>query len=209
MLVSKTLRYKESICSFRVGRCKRITSHRKVHGIVQIDWIAFVGHTSLITWTLHINRTLSEIPLISCTFTHVLCLYGSHGVLSFLYQIPVFKGAAKPILGNNIDAGSFHGQDGLGDAPDPNAPGLELVQKEGAVSAMIRIVNENPGEVRSVRELCLCAFLSGLQFLIFGPSAGVSRCHGTTYQPGSCCEVGSISTKQTPRTLHHGRQHRM
>ncbi|XP_037644818.1 inosine-uridine preferring nucleoside hydrolase isoform X2 [Sebastes umbrosus] len=62
-------------------------------------------------------------------------------------EIPVFKGAAKPILGNNIDAGHFHGQDGLGDAPDPNAPGLDLVQKEGAVSAMIRIVNENPGEV--------------------------------------------------------------
>ncbi|XP_034429078.1 inosine-uridine preferring nucleoside hydrolase isoform X1 [Hippoglossus hippoglossus] len=65
-------------------------------------------------------------------------------------EIPVFKGAAKPILGNTIDAGHFHGQDGLGDAPDPNPPGLDLVQKEGAVSAMIRIVNENPGEVSLV-----------------------------------------------------------
>ncbi|XP_060944739.1 inosine-uridine preferring nucleoside hydrolase isoform X2 [Limanda limanda] len=65
-------------------------------------------------------------------------------------EIPVFKGAAKPILGNTIDAGHFHGQDGLGDAPDPNPPGLDLVQTEGAVSAMIRIVNENPGEVSLV-----------------------------------------------------------
>ncbi|XP_049904637.1 inosine-uridine preferring nucleoside hydrolase isoform X2 [Epinephelus moara] len=65
-------------------------------------------------------------------------------------EIPVFKGAAKPILENSLSAGHFHGQDGLGDAPDPNAPGLELVQKEGAVSAMIRIVNENPGEVSLV-----------------------------------------------------------
>ncbi|XP_035030051.2 inosine-uridine preferring nucleoside hydrolase isoform X1 [Hippoglossus stenolepis] len=65
-------------------------------------------------------------------------------------EIPVFKGAAKPILGNTIDAGHFHGQDGLGDAPDPNPPGLDMVQKEGAVSAMIRIVNENPGEVSLV-----------------------------------------------------------
>lgn len=71
-------------------------------------------------------------------------------------QIPVFKGAAKPILGKSIDAGSFHGQDGLGDAPDPNAPGLDVVQKEGAVSAMIRIVNENPGEVRGVTQLYVC-----------------------------------------------------
>ncbi|XP_040913970.1 inosine-uridine preferring nucleoside hydrolase [Toxotes jaculatrix] len=65
-------------------------------------------------------------------------------------EIPVFKGAAKPILGKRISAGHFHGQDGLGDAPDPHAPGLDLVQKEGAVSAMIRIVSENPGEVSLV-----------------------------------------------------------
>ena len=70
-----------------------------------------------------------------------------------LCQIPVFKGADKPVLGNRVDAGHFHGLDGLGDAPDPNAPGLDLVQKEGAVSAMIRIVNENPGEVGSVTQL--------------------------------------------------------
>ncbi|KAM4558287.1 inosine-uridine preferring nucleoside hydrolase [Odontesthes bonariensis] len=62
-------------------------------------------------------------------------------------EIPVFKGADKPILGNSIDAGHFHGQDGLGDAPDPDAPGLDLLQKEHAVAAIIRIVNENPGEV--------------------------------------------------------------
>lgn len=62
-------------------------------------------------------------------------------------EIPVFKGASKPILGNVIDAGQFHGEDGFGNAPDPNAPSLDLTQKEGAVSAMIRIINENPGEV--------------------------------------------------------------
>ncbi|XP_053733044.1 inosine-uridine preferring nucleoside hydrolase [Synchiropus splendidus] len=65
-------------------------------------------------------------------------------------EVPVFRGAAKPILGNVVDAGQFHGQDGLGDAPDPGAPSLDLVQKEGAVSAMIRIINENPGEVSLV-----------------------------------------------------------
>lgn len=74
----------------------------------------------------------------------------------FTCQIPVFKGASKPILGNSIDAGHFHGQDGLGDAPDPNAPSLDMVQKEDAVAAMIRIVNENPGEVRGVTQPCVC-----------------------------------------------------
>ncbi|XP_034153541.1 inosine-uridine preferring nucleoside hydrolase [Esox lucius] len=65
-------------------------------------------------------------------------------------EIPVFQGAAKPILGNVISAGHFHGEDGLGDVPDPNAPGLDMLQKEGAVAAMIRIVNENPKEVSLV-----------------------------------------------------------
>lgn len=65
-------------------------------------------------------------------------------------EIPVFKGAAKPILGHGVNGGNFHGQDGLGDAPDPNAPSVDLIQKEGAVSAIIRIVNENPGQVSLV-----------------------------------------------------------
>ncbi|XP_028991562.1 inosine-uridine preferring nucleoside hydrolase [Betta splendens] len=65
-------------------------------------------------------------------------------------EIPVFKGADRSILGNIRDAGLFHGVDGLGDAPDPSAPSLDLLQKEGAVSAIIRIVNENPGEVSLV-----------------------------------------------------------
>ncbi|XDV30813.1 hypothetical protein PO909_033652, partial [Leuciscus waleckii] len=65
-------------------------------------------------------------------------------------EIPVYRGATKALLEQTVSAGDFHGKDGLGDAPDPQAPGLELVQKEGAVSAMIRIVDENPGEVSLV-----------------------------------------------------------
>lgn len=65
----------------------------------------------------------------------------------------MFKGAAKPILGHGVNGGNFHGQDGLGDAPDPNAPSVDLIQKEGAVSAIIRIVNENPGQVGFAADL--------------------------------------------------------
>ncbi|TSL16121.1 Type I inositol 3,4-bisphosphate 4-phosphatase [Bagarius yarrelli] len=65
-------------------------------------------------------------------------------------EIPVFRGASKPILGDVLSGSLFHGHDGLGDAPDPNTPGLELIQKEIATSAIIRIVNEHPGEVSLV-----------------------------------------------------------
>lgn len=43
----------------------------------------------------------------------------------------------------------------MGDVPDANAPGLDMVQKEVAVSAMIRIINENPGKVRDTLR-CRC-----------------------------------------------------
>lgn len=75
----------------------------------------------------------------------------------------MFKGADKPILGNTLDAGHFHGMDGMGDAPDPNAPSLDLVQKESAVSAIIRIANENPGEVKVVT----CFSLSVIVLKVF------------------------------------------
>lgn len=100
----------------------------------------------------HVNTASSKISIRIC-LSNITWTEGS--VVLFMCKIPVFKGAAKPILGTSIDAGRFHGQDGLGDAPDPDAPGLDLVQKEGAVSAMIRIVNENPGEVRYVTQICV------------------------------------------------------
>ncbi|KAH1187800.1 hypothetical protein KIL84_020549 [Mauremys mutica] len=44
----------------------------------------------------------------------------------------------------------YHGRDGLGDVPVPNAPGLDHLQKEHAVIAMLRIINEKPGQISLV-----------------------------------------------------------
>ena len=60
----------------------------------------------------------------------------------------MFGGTAEPLMGHPLSVGSFHG---LGGAPDPDAPGLELLQTEGSVEAIIRLVNENPGEVGNKR----------------------------------------------------------
>ncbi|KAL3999448.1 RNA-binding protein Luc7-like 2 [Sarotherodon galilaeus] len=65
-------------------------------------------------------------------------------------KIPVYRGCSKPLLARKQHAGDYHGKDGLGDVPDPDAPGLDLLQKKKAVQAMIKLVKENAGEVSLV-----------------------------------------------------------
>uniref|UniRef100_UPI00398F3A8F nucleoside hydrolase-like n=1 Tax=Pristiophorus japonicus TaxID=55135 RepID=UPI00398F3A8F len=65
-------------------------------------------------------------------------------------EIPVYRGAGTSLLGELLHDPAYHGKDGLGDVPDPNAPGLEHIQAEHAVNAMIRIVTEHAGEVSLV-----------------------------------------------------------
>lgn len=79
-----------------------------------------------------------------------------HPYTSTIYhspQIPVYRGCSGPLLAKRRDAGDYHGKDGLGDVPDPDAPGLDLLQKRRGVTAMIKTVNQNPGEVRQTPEL--------------------------------------------------------
>ncbi|XP_053167032.1 inosine-uridine preferring nucleoside hydrolase-like [Hemicordylus capensis] len=96
-----------------------------------------------------------EVLGITCCYGNTLLENTCRNALRVLricnkLQIPVFAGASAPILGGPLLGASFHGKDGLGDAPDPSAPGQELLQKEHAVNAILRIVNERPGQVSLV-----------------------------------------------------------
>ncbi|XP_043854421.1 probable uridine nucleosidase 2 [Dromiciops gliroides] len=64
-------------------------------------------------------------------------------------QIPVYQGASSPFL-NNLKSDNYFGKDGLGDIPDPDAPGLDKLQQEHAVPAMIRMISQLPGQVTLV-----------------------------------------------------------
>ncbi|XP_078544041.1 pyrimidine-specific ribonucleoside hydrolase RihA-like [Lissotriton helveticus] len=62
-------------------------------------------------------------------------------------DIPVYRGLGMPILGDRINASDFHGKDGLGDVPDPDAPGIENIQKEHAVDIMLKLATKHAGQL--------------------------------------------------------------
>jgi len=65
-------------------------------------------------------------------------------------EVPVFRGACQALSGEGIEATHYHGNDGMGDADLDIKVSLDQLQKEHAVTALIRLVNENPGEITLV-----------------------------------------------------------
>ena len=63
-------------------------------------------------------------------------------------------------MGEGERASHYHGNDGLGDAPNHEPVDGTLIKKEHAVNALLRLVNENPGNLRMIR-----CFLSAIRFL--------------------------------------------
>ena len=83
------------------------------------------------------------------------CTSSKNVDLYFALQIPVYIGCSKPLLGqikaNAREASStYHGKDGLGDVPDPNAPDDSYLQSEHAVQALIRLSKEMTGKMTRI-----------------------------------------------------------
>ena len=54
-------------------------------------------------------------------------------------------GCSEPLLGDVKPRSDYHGSDGFGDAPDPNAPDDSHLQTEHAVQALLRLTKEHAG----------------------------------------------------------------
>jgi inosine-uridine nucleoside N-ribohydrolase len=64
-----------------------------------------------------------------------------------VFQVPVYRGAAKPLLMQLHTLSNYHGKDGLGDTDvDKDSPvDLSLIKEEFAAVAMVNLVNKYPG----------------------------------------------------------------
>ncbi|XP_066521204.1 uncharacterized protein si:ch211-201h21.5 [Hoplias malabaricus] len=67
-------------------------------------------------------------------------------------QIPVFRGSAGPLVGGGTQFKDHFGTDGLGDVLEDGGSDKweKEIQTEHAVNAIIRLVNEHPGQVSLV-----------------------------------------------------------
>ena len=63
-------------------------------------------------------------------------------------DVPVYRGCDRPLISRPTTAAHVHGEDGLGDCDLPASK--KQVQSEHAVHALIRLANENPGELTLV-----------------------------------------------------------
>lgn len=84
------------------------------------------------------NVSLERVTANTCTILDVLDQP----------DVPVYAGCAGPILPKSHDAASVHGDDGLGGSAYP--PSIRRPIEEHAVNALIRMANENPGELTLV-----------------------------------------------------------
>lgn len=65
-------------------------------------------------------------------------------------DIPVYKGADRALVGECLNAAHYHGMDGLGDNDLDIDVSETMIQKEQASLALLRLVNQFPGEVTLV-----------------------------------------------------------
>ncbi|XP_052093617.1 uncharacterized protein LOC127729775 [Mytilus californianus] len=66
-------------------------------------------------------------------------------------DIPIYVGCNQALNGYKVEGCSgYHGSDGFGESPDPDAPDSSFIQKEDGVSALIRLSKQFSGNISVV-----------------------------------------------------------
>ncbi|KAL4233060.1 hypothetical protein ACF0H5_007746 [Mactra antiquata] len=104
---------------------------------------------------LALSRPDVEVIAITCVFGNVLLDQVCLNTLKVLtvwnrLDVPVYRGCSGPLVTGGLTATHYHGNDGLSDANLDIDVSLDQMQEENAVDAMIRLVNEHPGEITLV-----------------------------------------------------------
>ncbi|WAR30401.1 YBP2-like protein [Mya arenaria] len=84
-------------------------------------------------------------------------------------DIPVYIGCNEPLLGDKKETSDYHGSDGFGDVPDPEAPDDSLLESEHAVNALMRLSKKHEGELSLV---CLAPLTNIAMAIRMDPGIG-------------------------------------
>ncbi|XP_044728308.1 uncharacterized protein C1683.06c-like [Chrysoperla carnea] len=109
---------------------------------------------AILTSIQYLKKELNDAKIIGIT-----CVHGNTdldnvkiNVLKTLkvaksLEIPVYAGANTTILDTPTHGAYYYGHDGLGDFEFADPPDVGLIKSEHAVTALTRLVRENPGEI--------------------------------------------------------------
>ena len=85
-------------------------------------------------------------PIYYCSKPHELYIKVVAVFVHLKIQVPVYRGCENSLIGIDLKASHVHGSDGMGDMKDPPTVNMADLQKEHAVSAIIRLANQHPGK---------------------------------------------------------------
>ncbi|XP_063809382.1 inosine-uridine preferring nucleoside hydrolase-like isoform X2 [Pseudophryne corroboree] len=134
----------------RVNRSPLHTRRRMAKKLLLVDVDCGVDDAQALMMALAAPDV--EIQGITCCFGNATIEHVCRNVLRVLQlcnrmEIPVFRGSSHSLLGEKNPVFSHFGDDGFGDVGDANSPGLEHLQKEDAVHALIRLINQHQGQI--------------------------------------------------------------
>ncbi len=100
------------------------------------------GNTSLENAAENALRCLSAVNRLDVNQTNQFqSATNIFQILIFSNQIPVYKGAAEPMV-KDFKRNWYHGKNGFGDVVFPTTPDLSLIAEENAINYMYRMAKE-------------------------------------------------------------------